>query len=109
LKISIASWLFKYLSSYDNSCWEYLSKSSTQNCIQIDSLNKVARVLIGRFQFIGIDSICQDTVRVTEGRFKASYWYRNSAFAHSGLNLVQNLTSGATPTLNDESPSDLNP
>lgn len=57
----------------DTDCWEYEDEKSIEDYIHIDSLNTDARVIIGRFQFTGIHTTCQDTVRVTDGRFKATY------------------------------------
>lgn len=53
-------------------CWEYINET-IEDYIQIDSLNTDARVIIGRFEFTAIDTFCNDTFRITDGRLKASY------------------------------------
>jgi len=67
---------FNFQSDYTNfetSCWEYAGRNPVEDYIQIDSINREARFLIGTFQFTGIDTICQDTVRITDGRFRARF------------------------------------
>jgi len=54
----------------------HIDTNNPSNFVEIDSLERKGAanhiVIIGRFQFTAIDTICQDTVRITEGRFKVT-------------------------------------
>jgi hypothetical protein len=56
-----------------NSCGNYFRDTTVFNFIkfiEIDSINNIAE---GEFEFIGLNSDCPDTIKVTDGYFKAKY------------------------------------
>ena len=67
---------FDAIFCYDNP--EYALDTTVNYFVKIEEFSKTDGVIIGRFEFTAIstDSICPntpDTIRITDGRFKATY------------------------------------
>ena len=56
------------------SCGFYYLDTLSPRTINISCLNTSENIVSGTFQFTVIHFDCQDTIRVTEGRFDTKYW-----------------------------------
>ena len=55
-----------------NDQWSYALDTIAYNNVTIESFLEEDGVIIGKFEFTAINNECSDTIRVTEGRFKAT-------------------------------------